>query len=80
MRNCDDLLTFFGGSAGVVCNNVPSANSSNILRRCLKNTTLQTRQMGVTQTQTLPKTDFVRGDETNRGCVQEIDPNFGAEG
>ena len=27
----DDLVTFFGGSAGVVRNNVPSDNSSNIL-------------------------------------------------
>ena len=79
-RNFDDLVTFFGGSAGVV--HVPKDNSANILTTCLMNTTLRTRQIRGTQTKTLPATDYVEGDES--GLKIESfpvnDPNFGAEG
>ena len=78
----DDLVTFFGGSVGVVCNNVPSDSSSNILTTCLMNTTLRTRRIRETQTKTLPAADFVEGDEIrmNRESFPVNDPNFGAEG
>ena len=75
-------MTFFGGSAREVRNNVPSDNSENILITCLMNTTLRTRQIRETQTQTLPATDFVEGDEIglNSKSFPVNDPNFGAEG
>ena len=82
IRNFDDLVTFFGGSAGVVRNNVPTDNSANILTTCLMNTTLRTMQIRGTQTKTLPATDFVEGDETGLDSESFAvnDPKFGAEG
>ena len=63
-KKFDDLVTFFGGSARVVQKSISRENTQQLLPVCLKDATLQTRQMGETQTKTLSNMDFVGKDET----------------
>ena len=53
-RKFDDLVNFFGGSAGLL------HNSSDILTTCLKNTTLQTRQRKGDMDQDITSSRFFR--------------------